>query len=1041
MKLRLLCTLALASACFAQTEVGAGAPSEAIRLRWISSYYRNGFSTLVVAPTTAVVKFGTTGLSQEFSDVTNTGGTRYALVKATQSSTVVDEAIDVFQVYPGIYASYKGAVGTYGYPLSDSTPCFYAGDLSCIFQTFDKNYAVFAYARANANGQVFVTRDPYYTKWAAAGGITRMGAADNVETAVTSFVSNAAATMQSFSSGAIYNITAGTLSGRILAVRAPIFYVFSQNGGHAGFLGYPSGEELVLPNGNRRQSFEGGAIDYDPTNGGAVLRPGVKNVVITTNTGTLKLNVGETSTYTASVYAANGELLTDRVVNWTSSNGRVVSLQANGATVTLKAVGQGSASVTAVADGKASPPLQVIVSGVCCQIGEGAPSVSMQQSFVDAATRNRLVFQLPTQNPVRRAGSGYVQDFTAASGDQRYLLALSDNSAVAWLVTGQILNAYTQMGGPAGSMGYPAADPTATGRQLFQNGALAGDPVRLVTGSILSKWATLSYETGAAGSPIGETSKFLTFGAAAGLLQPFSAGTFYSIQTGSSAGKTFLVSGVILARYAELGGPSGNLGAPWTDEFTRDGRRRQEFEGGIAEYWPGLPVEITLRDRKPVVDATPDIVPAGSRVRLAVSGFADQSSLRISISGQPDFVVNTKTGSYSWEAYVPANATGATVTVKATQMNGSTSAQGSYLVRSVAEARPHVVKLEGDNQVGVAGGVLAKSLKVAVRDDAGNAILGIPVSFEASPGSQILSSSQNTDVNGEASAILRLAASEGVVLATARVSGSAPVTFSARVADSTVNNFPKFLQSGETPVGDGTGTMLNQGAMVTATASILRYMQDRGDLVSSVGLIDPASLNQYLSKFCAIDAQGNQLCDGYLTPAPNSPERIVNFWRIGGLFGNNLGIVVEKVEQAALRDALGLGSPVLIGLSLTVDGVALGSHYVAGIGIAADGAIRIQDPSPVFARNSLSEYLDGFSSGSQLYKATLASVVRFVAVAPASAGFLVVSPNAPDNGTLDRRFLWQHYGKFAGGGRARCSPGCHTGYTSHPALRWFAACL
>ncbi len=995
MKLRhLFFCLLLAPVCFAQT-VGEGAPTEAIRTRWLNAYYRNGFAGLTALPTTLVVKFGTTGLSQEFSDASNTGGTRFALVKANQNSSVPDGTIDVFQVYPLIYGTYKAQVATYGYPTVDSTPCFYAGDFSCLYQTFDKNYALFSYARATLNGQTFVMRDPYYTKWVAAGGINRMGPATNAELSVTSKVSAAVATMQSFNTGAVYNITSGTLNGRILAVRSPIFSVYSQNGGHSGFLGYPAGEEIALPNGLQRQSFEGGAIDYDPVSGGAFLRPGVSSVVLSSG-GPLKLLVGESAAVQASVFAGTGDVLTDRTINWTTTNARVVTIQAQAGTATLKAVGPGSANVTAIADGKASLPLQVIVTGVCCQVGEGAPSLTAQQAFADAVVRNNLTsLQLPTANPVRRLGSGYVQEFTSVSGSQRYLLGLADQTAVAWMVTGAILERYTALGGPAGPLGYPASDPTTSGRQLFQAAALAGNPLRLVSGAILARWSASSYEAGPAGAPAGDESKFLTFGATAGVMQPFTNGVFYSLQTGSQSGHTYFVSGSILARYNAMGGPAGSLGAPWTDEFTRDGQRRQEFEGGTAQYWPSqTDVEILLRERKPAIDATPAVASAGSRIRISISGFADGASLRVSVTGQPDFVVATNTGSYSWDVFIPSSAASGTVTLRAASLDGGTSVQGSYVVRSVAEARPKLTILSGDNQVGVPGSVLPRALRVAVRDDDGNALLGIPVVFEASPGAQIISATPASDGNGEASAVLRLSESVGITLATARVAGSSPVTFSARISDSTLLNFPRLMQSGDTVIGAGGGTISNQGAMLAATASILRYYQGRGELPTAA-LVDPVSLNQSLTNLCVPAAGGEQLCDGYLIPAANSTERIVNLWRLGALFANSVDVAVDKPELAAIRDALSQGRPALLSLSVNAGDAPLGSHYVVAIGVAADGNIQIHDPSPLFNRTSLSEYLDGFTSSAGTFKATLSAVVRLLPMAPASAGFLVVSSKAP----------------------------------------------
>jgi uncharacterized protein (TIGR03437 family) len=237
-------------------------------------------------------------------------------------------------------------------------------------------------------------------------------------------------------------------------------------------------------------------------------------------------------------------------------------------------------------------------------------------------------------------------------------------------------------------------------------------------------------------------------------------------------------------------------------------------------------------------------------------------------------------------------------------------------------------------------------------------------------------------------------AAEGLALATARFSG-AVVTFSIQIKAAALTNFPRLIMSGDNPIGDGRGTIANQGAMLAATASILRYYQGLSQLPTPNGLADPASLNQYLSAFCVRDLNGAQLCDGYFTPSSGSPERIVNLWRVGGYVGGRLDVQAGGPGLSNVRDAVGSGTPVLLALSLTVNGAPLGSHYVVGTGLAADGSIVIQDPSPVFSRTSLSQYLEGFTVGARAYKGTLSSLALPYPRLPSGTGFLVASLNAP----------------------------------------------
>src|SRR5262249_53858021 len=147
----------------------------------------------------------------------------------------------------------------------------------------------------------------------------------------------------------------------------------------------------------------------------------------------------------------------------------------------------------------------------CCQIGEGAPTAAIRQAFQDAITRNKLTAQVPVASLAARTGNGYAQEFaTTGANPVTYIVAVADGSTAGYVVMGAILQRYNELGGPAGPLGYPTADATSTGRQNFQNGALAGSPVQMVSGAILTKWASLGYEPGAAGPPTGSSSSFVT---------------------------------------------------------------------------------------------------------------------------------------------------------------------------------------------------------------------------------------------------------------------------------------------------------------------------------------------------------------------------------------------------------------------------------------------------------------------------------------------------------------------------------------------------
>ena len=977
-----LCFLLISVPTLAQTpDVGSGAPDVTIQMAFVNAYERNSFFTLVGAPTGNVAKYGATGLIQQFPAANTKTNATLALIKPDTADTY-----NVFQVLAAMFAYYSTvSVGTAGYPTADTLTCpalISLSSNSCQWQPFSNNYALFVYASALAStGQDFGTRDPFYTKWKNLGGISGMGPATSAETQATSQFKSAA-TVQTYDQGALYNITSGALSGRLLAIHGAIYQLYVSYGAHSGSLGLPATDELLLPNGMHQQSFEGGAIQYDPTTGIAVLRPPIDSVVVAP-AGAVHLNLGDTVSLQATPYTANGAALTDRTVTWTTSNGRVVQIQANGNTATIKAIGAGVAVVTAGAEGKTSSALTITVTAPCCQIGEGAPTAAIQQAFQDAVIRNRLRIQVPAATPATRAGNGYVQQLLSTDTPPvAFLVAVPDGSVTGYVVTGAILAQYNTLGGASGTLGYPLADATPGGRQNFQNGALAGNPVQVVTGAILAKWAALGFETGNAGSPVNAPVPFQSFRGTAGSMQQFQNALILAMTGGPLAGQAYSVSGLVLATYGSSGGPTGDLGAPINDEHAINGLRQQDFEGGYINYAPGDATAMLFTNpRQPLVTAAPASVLSGTPVHLIAGGFNSGATVRVSQTGQPDFLVTVVNGAYAWDVHVPAAAPSGLVTVRATDMNGGATAQSSYTVRNVSSAVLNVSIVRGNNQNGAPGAQLAQPLVVSVQDQSGNPVPGQAVTFAGSPGAQVNPANAVTDRNGQASTALRMPMNAGVALATAQA-GRQVVTFSAKSAAFSLTNFPALSQAIDSPLGNSSDTIRQKGALLTAAASILRYSQALNQLPQPNGLADPATLNQFLKSFCA----SSQVCDGFISSGPGK-DQVVNLWRLGAFVGGAADIRVEPTELDHLRDLVAGGSPVLAGLSL----IGLGSHFVAVTGIASDGSLSIADPNPAFGQNNLNAYLNGFHTAAGMVQGVVTGAVRLTTQAPSATEFLVTA--------------------------------------------------
>lgn len=991
-------------------DIGVGAPTQTMQNQFVNSYFRGGFNNLVSLPPLGNVKrLGTTGYVQEFSDALKTG-VKLALATVSPSAPQSTDgtSVAVVQLMADLYGYYTTVgAGVAGLPLYDTLQCPPVDATnSCTWDIFDKSYALFAYHAALPTGQNFTIRDAanstsilFYTVWTKDGGITGLGRPVDVETAVTGLIVAPAttattATMQAFANGAIYSITSGLNRNTLFTVKQPMYGLYTDNNGPGGKLGLPVTEEIVLPNNDHRQTFEGGVLQYTPGGGGPVIRPPVGSVQISgAATGaTLTLNLGQSVTLTATPTSNAGDALKDRPVSWSTTNSRVIAITATNGIAVLKAVGGGAASVTASSEGVTSQKLNLIVIAPCCAVGDGAPPI-VQQSFKDALTRNKITVQSPIPSPAVRVGSGYTQMVQAADGSVTYVLAQSDKVGTAYVVGGAVLTAWQSMGGASGSLGYPVSDVSAGGTQRFDSGAaLAGNPVRTVSGGVLAKWALLGYEAGVAGAPVSDSLLFSTFGANSGAAQSFSGGAIYSATAGPRTGQAWFVAGPILSRYSALGGPGGDYGMPTSDEFVTAGVHQQNFEGGNITWSTGdSAAKEHPASKVPGLIVSPAALPAGSRARFAVVGFPNNSTLRVSMAGQPDFLVTTANGAYSWDMFIPLTAKSGPLAVHAADTKGTSTADGVLTVRGFDSYRVAIAKVQGDNQSGPPGALLPVSLRIALKDTSGEPVVGAAVTFEASSGAQLSTVTAITDAAGQAETYVRLPGAEGVTLvrADSPAVASTSATFGLRSAASTLSNFPNFQQSGDIKLGSGPATIGQKGALLTAVAAILRYHQNRGELGTPNGSADPAALNQFLTSYCPTDAHGVQTCDGFLSASATS-EQVVNLWRAAEFTGA-ADVEVAATTPAAIADFLGQGSPVLLSLAMTLNGAPAGGHFVVATGIGATGSIAIQDPNPLFGRTSLADYLSGFNAAGGIWKATVRSVARFALRSPVSTRFLVAA--------------------------------------------------
>jgi uncharacterized protein (TIGR03437 family) len=998
--------------------VGSGAPTDFLVSQFQGAFNR-GFRSLVSLPPLGLVKvlgaFTPTAYVQEFQDAAKDAGVKYALATGsptTTGNTSNGTLVTVYQIWGGIYGYYTTlGAATAGLPLSDTQNCpFFGAGNACTYQGFDKNYMLVVYQVALASGTANFyirnasTTETFNTEWTSLGGFSGAGFPITGESATLTagIVQGATAgstyVVQTFSSGAIYAITSGPAKGTTHGVIEPYYDVYMAAGGPSGQYGLPTSEVEVFSSGVSQQVFEGGILQIQPGGGGPVglLPVGAVSISGASTTSTVTLSLGNSLTLSATPYDINNHVLPNLPVSWASTNGQVIQIQANGQSATVTAVGAGNANVTASSGGKTSAAISFIVTAPCCQVGDGAP-VTVQAAFQSAIARNKLSIQTPVAGPAQRVGSGYIQMVQGPGNPPVvYMLAQADQVGTAYVVSGVLLAAYQNMGGPAGSLGYPTSDASAGGTQLFTGGqALAGNPVYLVSVPILTKWALLNYEAGAAGPPAGAAAPFSTFGANSGVTQNFAGGAIYSATAGPLSGQSYFVTGLILATYNAGGGAAGTLGMPKSDEFVTGGVHQQNFEGGTISYTPGSATAQTqLAAKTPAIIVAPTAISAGGTALLAVAGFPNGDTIQVSVTGQASFTVTTASGAYSWSMYIPLTAASQTLSIHAADAKGTSTADGTLVIRGFDNYRVQLSKVQGDSQTGAPGALLAVPLQVALLDASGAAVSGATVLFQASSG-MLSAASAVTDSAGHAAVSLRLPPSAGTVGVTASAPNIAqnPVTFYASAAASSLPNFPATQESGSAAVGNGTATIAQKGALLTAVAAILQYHQSRADVPSPNGAASPAALDRFLTGDCTPNGSGGQLCDGYLANSP-SGEQIVNLWRAADFTGG-LDVVPAAPTMAGVADAVAQGEPVLLSLSLGLNGSAAGGHFVVATGINGDGSIAIQDPSPLFSRTNLNDYLNGFSAGGGAWTGNLLGVVRFIVRSPSATRFLMGAVSQP----------------------------------------------
>jgi len=160
----------------------------------------------------------------------------------------------------------------------------------------------------------------------------------------------------------------------------------------------------------------------------------------------------------------------------------------------------------------------------------------------------------------------------------------------SYQIYGGILNKYAQLGYSNHALGLPTSDrKTNPDRgneyQTFDGGVINqyGGNAYETHGPILDRWAAEGGANGWMGLPtsdVADTARSPS--GAVGQYTRFQSGIINAVGS-----KTFVLNGAIGDKYGSLGYAASYLGLPTSDEFDSAGGRRQNFEGGFIVFYNG----------------------------------------------------------------------------------------------------------------------------------------------------------------------------------------------------------------------------------------------------------------------------------------------------------------------------------------------------------------------------------------------------------------------------------------------------------------------
>lgn len=201
---------------------------------------------------------------------------------------------------------------------------------------------------------------------------------------------------------------------------------------------------------------------------------------------------------------------------------------------------------------------------------------SIRDKYREVGTANSFL-GFPNSDEICDGRTGCFNTFTSGG-----VILWSQNTG-AHFNRGAIREKYASLGYEQGWLGYPTTDEMCDNngcQQDFTGGSIAWSPqtgAKFVRGAIGWHYRNSGGRTGFLGYPTTDEQCD-----ARGCRQRFTGGTIWFSQPTES----HWTRGVVGARYEQLGGPGSFLGYPTTDELCSNTGCRQDFTGGTLMYSP-----------------------------------------------------------------------------------------------------------------------------------------------------------------------------------------------------------------------------------------------------------------------------------------------------------------------------------------------------------------------------------------------------------------------------------------------------------------------